>query len=275
MNAALEETISDMLKQGMIRLYIFWLYIPLRRLAHAFRDSSRRLRATLGLRPSQPPSMLPSLPWRSLCGSSGTTFKELKKVDGNVDLAELAVLNALCRTLKPKNIVEIGTFDGRTTLNLALNSNAQVLTLDLPCNAETVFQVTAADEKYVNKPLPGARFSSPPNNSLPCVGRITQLYGDSGAFDFSPWYGKIDFVFLDGAHSYEYVASDTNIALRLRRPESGIIVWHDYGVWPDVTRVLHELRKRMPWLPLVHIRDTSLVVLGQGQFRGDCIRASG
>ncbi len=70
-------------------------------------------------------------------------------MDGNVNVAELAVLNALCRTLKPKSIMEIGTFDGRTTLNLALNSNAQVFTLDLPSNAETVFQVTGADEKYV------------------------------------------------------------------------------------------------------------------------------
>lgn len=252
-----------MLKQGVTRLYIFWLYIPLRRLAHAFRDSSRRLRAALGLRPSQASdggSMLPSLPWRSLCSPSGTTFKELKKVDGNVNVAELAVLNALCRTLKFKSIMEIGTFDGRTTLNLALNSNAQVFTLDLPSNAETVFQVTGADEKYVKKQFPGTRFSSPPNNSLPCVGRITQLYGDSGSFDFSPWYGKIDLVFLDGAHNYKYVVSDTNIALRLLRPGGGIIVWHDYGVWPDVTKALHELRKKMPLLPLVHIRDTSLVV---------------
>jgi hypothetical protein len=113
-NAALEEKTSDMLKEGVTRLYIFWLYIPLRRLVHAFRDSSRRLRVALGLRASQASdggSMLPSLPWKSLCSPSSTTFKELKKVDRNVNVAELAVLNALCRTLKSKSIMEIGTFD--------------------------------------------------------------------------------------------------------------------------------------------------------------------
>jgi len=156
--------------------------------------------------------------------------------------------------------MEIGTFDGRTTLNLALNSDAQVFTLDLPGNMETVFQVKGSNEKYMKKQSSGARFSSPPHTGLPCVERITQLYGDSASFDFSPWYGKIDLVFVDGAHSYEYVVNDTNIALRLLSPEGGIIVWHDYMVWPDVTRALHELKEKMPSLPLVHVRDTSLVV---------------
>ena len=90
--------------------------------------------------------------------------------------------------------------------------------------------------------------------------RITQLYGDSASFDFSPWYGQMDFVFVDGAHAYNYVVNDTNIALKLLNPRGGIIIWHDYGVWKGVTRALNELRENMPSLPLVHIKDTSLIV---------------
>lgn len=45
---------------------------------------------------------------------------------------------------------------------------------------------------------------------------------------YSPWHGQVDFFFVDGAHSYEYVKSDTENALRCVR-EGGIIAWHDFG----------------------------------------------
>jgi len=31
--------------------------------------------------------------------------------------------------------------------------------------------------------------------------KIQQLYGDSAAFDYTPYQGKIDFVFVDGSHT--------------------------------------------------------------------------
>jgi hypothetical protein len=43
--------------------------------------------------------------------------------------------------------------------------------------------------------------------------------------------------------------------MRLVRPE-GFVLWHDYGVWPGVTKALEE---RARHLGLVHIRGTSLV----------------
>jgi hypothetical protein len=184
----------------------------------------------------------------------------MQVANGNVSVLELAVLNGLCRTVKPQVIVEIGTFDGRTTLNLALNSKAQVFTLDLPRHASTRLAVDREDEKYVDKELSGKRFSQPPHHRLPCCSRITQLYGDSAIFDFSPWYEMVDLVFVDGSHSYDYVVNDSATALKLLKADGGTIVWHDYGVWPDVTKALNELNERMPSLRLVHVKDTSLVV---------------
>ena len=104
--------------------------MPFRRLAHIFRDQNRNIRIALGLR--EPLLLecnelfLQSKSWNNLCSPSDTLFKAIKKIDGNVNLAELAVLNALCRTFRPKSIMEIGTFDGRTTLNLSLNSDAEL-----------------------------------------------------------------------------------------------------------------------------------------------------
>ena len=165
----------DALKQGIIRLYIFRIYTPLRCLIHNFRDVSREIRIALGLKDSHQTDCnkleVQSIAWNKLCSSSGTILKEIKTVDGNVNLAELAILSALCRTFRPLSIMEIGTFDGRTTLNLAINTDARIFTLDLPCNTETVFETEGGDKKYLIKHSPNSRFLSPPNNSLPCVGK--------------------------------------------------------------------------------------------------------
>ena len=250
--------------------YVFHGYMPVRSFAHACREASRSLRVTLGLKKprgaSRTPASarIPDVKWSEVCRADGVVLHEPDKADGNISLAELAVLDALCRTHRPRAIFEIGTFDGRTTLNLAANSDASVFTLDLPAGHATKFAVVGADNRYVDKRASGARFTSEPNCRLPAARRITQIYGDSASFDFSPWHGKMDLVFVDGAHSYEFVVNDSRVALKLLRPAGGVIVWHDYGVWPDVAKALEGLLNAQPALPLKHVRNTSLVVAAIG-----------
>ena len=65
----------------------------------------------------------------------------------------------------------------------------------------------------------------------------------------------MDLVFVDGSHALPYVRSDSAHAITLVRP-GGWIIWHDYGVWPDVTVGLHELASI---LPLARVEGTTLV----------------
>lgn len=179
--------------------------------------------------------------------------------DGNVSLIELVILNMVVASRKPGRIFELGTFDGRTTLNFAANapSDAQIYTIDLPASAEdkAVLELDDQDHKFVRKPRSGARFVD-----TPWARRITQLYGDTGNFDFSSYYGCIDFVFIDAAHSAPYVRNDTEIALRMIGDRPGCIAWHDYhDINPGVVDTLREYRRRHPKLGgLVHIKDTSM-----------------
>src|SRR3989441_102634 len=177
--------------------------------------------------------------------------------DGNPTPVELFCLGALVRASGARAIFEIGTFDGTTTLQLALNSpdNAVVWTLDLPPDAmdQTHFPVLAEDKPYIGKPTTGARFTG-----TPAASKIRQLFGDSAVFSYEPYLGRMDLVFVDGSHSLAYVRSDSARALSLIRP-GGWIVWHDYGVWPDVTTGLQELATRFP---LMHLAGTTLVVGG-------------
>ena len=117
-------------------------------------------------------------------------------------------------------------------------------------------------EKFIRKPGSGARFVG-----TPYAARITQLYGDSATFDYTPYEGAMDFVFVDGSHSYEYVKSDTRTALKLLKPVGGVILWHDYGspYWKGLTRALNELMTEQPELASMrHIRDTMLVFWRRG-----------
>jgi predicted O-methyltransferase YrrM len=140
---------------------------------------------------------------------------------------ELAYLALITKTAQPKKIFEIGTFRGRTALNFALNSpeDCIVYTLDLsPEEKETQLDSTyAADADLIVQSRPGEDYQGKDVSA-----KIRQLYGNSLTFDFSPYFGQIDLVFVDGAHHYEAVKSDTLNALKMARPGS-YIVWHDFA----------------------------------------------
>jgi hypothetical protein len=88
--------------------------------------------------------------------------------------------------------------------------------------------------------------------------RVVLLRGDSVTFDWSQHYGRAGLVFVDGSHAYDYARKDSETAMRLAKP-GGIVLWHDYGVWPGVTQAIEELEAARR-LGLVHIiRGSSLV----------------
>jgi predicted O-methyltransferase YrrM len=153
--------------------------------------------------------------------------------------ADLVSMCMLCQILKPRLIFEIGTFHGAGALHWAVNApDADVYTLDLPSTASPSLTVTTVDRVHINTHAEGhMQFEGKPEAQ-----RIHCLYGDSATFDFSPFFGKVDLFFIDGAHSYEYVRNDTLHALKCCKPGS-VIAWHDYGRMGlnGVTKWLHEL----------------------------------
>jgi predicted O-methyltransferase YrrM len=167
---------------------------------------------------------------------------------------ELAYLALLTRVLEPDRIFEIGTFRGRTALNFALNSPpaCRIYTLDLPPG--TWIDTNPADAAIIKAASPGADFEG-----KDVAYKIEQLYGDSTTFDFSPYVGQMDIVFVDGAHHYAAARSDTVNALELARP-GGMIIWHDfanYGDYNDVTRAVLDV---VPGDQVVELGATQLAV---------------
>ena len=192
---------------------------------------------------TQEPTELPSVSASQLVPSASLLdIREIDAVDGNVSERELVTIARLVRAAAPHELFELGTFDGRTTLNLAANSppDSRVHTLDLPREsiATAAAPIHAHEVRYADKSESGSRFKGSDVSA-----KIEQLYGDSGTFDFSAYYGKMDFVFVDASHAYEYVINDSLHAIQMLRDDRGTILWHDYSRWDGVTRALNELRR--------------------------------
>lgn len=179
--------------------------------------------------------------------------------DGNVSVYELLCIGTIVAHCCPQVILEIGTFDGNSTLQMALNapSDANIYTLDLPSHRQISCSkvLTSVDLRYIRdkdrfqRKYYGVKISN----------KIIELFGDSATFDFASMTAKsgpIEFAFIDGSHSYEYVRNDTEQVLKILAPR-GVVLWHDYDCsWEGVWSYLNELSRR---LPLLHIEGTTLV----------------
>jgi predicted O-methyltransferase YrrM len=142
----------------------------------------------------------------------------------NCTALELYTLAVITKVISPQRALEIGTFDGRSTLAIAMNSEGSVYTLNLPPTEDPHGSV---DAQLSTKVTSGARFLE-----HSACDRIEQLWGDSRDFDFAPYRG-VQLIFIDGAHDAPTVHQDTATALKLIDRDNGAIVWHDalsYGV---------------------------------------------
>jgi len=207
------------------------------------------------------PYILPKTDILELTGNDPAVYQGVNECGfGHTTEFELKVISNLVNLYKPERIFEIGTFQGRTTLNMALNttSSAQIVTLDLPSEEleNTRMRIAVGEARYVKKDRSGERFLDHPLRS-----KITQVFGDSATFDFSPYRQSMDLVFIDGSHAYDYVLNDTQKALEMARP-GGAILWHDYTNWEGVRDALNEFYQNDPrFRNLRHIGGTSIAIL--------------
>ena len=170
---------------------------------------------------------------------------------GSQSYRGLAFLVELGRFLGARQVFEIGTYNGATAWCLARNLEApEVHTLDLPLEQKPVLEFGVSDA--------GNRvaFERTAYEVLPLsTGRVVQHWGDSATFDFTSWRRSIDLVYVDGAHSHEYVRADSATALDLVS-DSGAVVWDDY--WRRIQGV-QVILDDLP-IPLFRVPGTRLVV---------------
>ena len=179
-------------------------------------------------------------------------------VPGGTSDAEAWVLSTLAK--KSRRIFEFGTCTGKTTYLVARNSpaDASVTTITLaPEQAGEYVREEGDSRQNIKAALRESKLTHFLYNGTPVEPKVQQLFGDSKAFDETPYLNSCDLIFVDGSHAYSYVQSDSRKALRMIKP-GGVILWHDY-VGPEEEGVFRGLNELAAELPLVHVEGTTFI----------------
>ena len=182
------------------------------------------------------------------CSTVSVRKPESRTIGWSLDLQELIHILSVAKYTNAKRILEIGTFDGFTALNLAANlgDEGEVVTLDLPQDGQARLEPISNLSDFG---VIGSKFREERQAQ-----RIRQLWADSTKAEWSSFGSPFDLIVIGGCHDYSYVKSDSSNAVRHVRP-GGTVCWHDYGQAPDVSRAVDALARNYP---IVAIRGTRL-----------------
>lgn len=194
---------------------------------------------------------LPSVDLFAICPGMRMTIQALPGIRSSITALECAALASLARHANAKRVFEFGTYKGVSTTQLALNvaAGGMVYTLDLPeDHPDYSLPIRRTDEQEITSES-GKGILVPKD----LLDRVTFLKSDSASFDERPLHGTMDLVFVDGAHSYEYVKNDSEKGWLMLR-DGGILAWHDCAPHhKDVVKYLKESR-----LSLKLVKGTAL-----------------
>ena len=169
--------------------------------------------------------------------------------DGEVSRREAEIIAFHAHRLRnaPGIALEIGTFKGATTENIAANFLGRVVTVDLPPGATPKLQSDADNAKYFYAPKVHIH-----------SGRVQQIWCDSAELRVTE---PVAFAFIDGCHTYEYCRNDFAKIIPHLIP-GGVILFHDYrsGYFPGVDQAIDELTRTRFDLIWAHFCGTSLVL---------------
>ncbi len=165
---------------------------------------------------------LPVIDFAAACKTQQETVVPYTFLGGNSLPTDLLLLNSLAKQSPNCSYFEIGTWRGESVANVARYAG-NCYTLNL---SDKSMQEMGLSENYIK----AHRFFS--KN----LSNVSHLQGDSMKFDFSPYRGKIDLIFVDGDHHFHQVAGDTRNAFSMLKNENAVIVWHDYGFQPEEIR---------------------------------------
>lgn len=205
-------------------------------------------------------AILPSLKDVSVVLPRAFDRKSAASLSANMTVEEASHLGAIANYVKAKKVLEIGTADGNATLVLASNveEGGTVVTVDLPLDFEMAKQDSLAypdgDLNLTNREEVGRQYRGQAVSR-----RITQVYGDSAKINWNELGGPFDLIFIDGCHTEAYVRSDSQNALE-HLSEKGLIVWHDYGMIPDVSSVVDQLARESPAIEMYAVEGTRLAI---------------
>ena len=159
--------------------------------------------------------------------------------DLGVSTQELNIINKVVAHFQPKKVVEFGTAEGRTAVNVAchLPADGEIITLDFPPTGNN-----QVGYFYWEQPVKS---------------KIKQVFSGVGAWDSRPHRASAEIVFCDACDLLPGMASEVFQAFSVIKP-GGILFRHDYGSARGVTAFWNWLATE---LPIFNIQGTTLLCL--------------
>ncbi|MEX0857880.1 MAG: class I SAM-dependent methyltransferase [Balneolaceae bacterium] len=143
-------------------------------------------------------------------------------LQGTSLITDLVLLKSLAKKISKCAYLEIGSWRGESLVNV---SNVTEDCTSLTLSSDEMKQLNFGEE-FIK--VHGV-FSNH-------INKIKRIEANSHTYDFNQLDKKFDLIFVDGDHTYEGVLSDTKKVFPLRKSNSAVIVWHDYGFHTENTR---------------------------------------
>ncbi|MBG0510059.1 FkbM family methyltransferase [Agrobacterium sp. MOPV5] len=149
-----------------------------------------------------------------------------------MEVHDAKVLQQLYRAFRPKHHLEFGTWEGFGARLCLQHSEAHVWTLNLPeGEKDAEGRSLYSDASGITD---GGNRIGRLYREAGLASRVTQLLMDSREFDTSAFDSDFfDTVLIDGGHTADVVANDTEKALQVVRP-GGLVMWHDFCPDPSI-----------------------------------------
>ena len=180
-------------------------------------------------------------------------------LEGGSTTIDLALLKGLARRYDRCRYFEIGSWRGESVANVA-GVASECISLSL---SDEEMRQAGWNDRYLATAKVFSRH----------LKNVVHIGHNSRTFDYTPYVGTCDLVFVDGDHSYDGVRADSAHAFRLLRDERSVIVWHDYMrtspediLWGVVAGMLDGAPKdARPHL--YHVSNTLCAVYVRGAFK--------
>lgn len=158
-------------------------------------------------------------------------LEEISHIYTNVTKEELKTLHSLVQSNKNDLCVEIGSYFGASSYAIAsaLKDNSRLYCIDI-WKSNTAMRPDPKDGSSL--------LDSFKKNTKKHEDKIITIvdYSYNAYKIFKNNNSKIDFLFIDGDHSYEGVKKDFDLYLPLMN-KGGIIAFHDWG-WGSVKKMI-------------------------------------
>lgn len=141
---------------------------------------------------------------------------------GGSSIPDLLLLQALSRRSDVLAYFEIGTWRGESLTAVAPHVR-RAYSLDMDVESMRKDGISSNTQQQMGT-LTGH------------LSNVQYLKSDSLHFNFASVPERCDLIFIDGGHDYRHVLSDTRNVLKYLTHDRSIIVWHDYGMDPELIR---------------------------------------